>query len=64
MSFGGAPKPKPPPVQAVLPTPDDGNQAAESELQALARRKGFASTLLTSGGAQGLGGAVYCTTRG
>jgi hypothetical protein len=58
--FGGGAPPKLKPVPAT-PTPDAANAAQESELQALARRRGFASNLLAPDSA-GLGGLTKQAT--
>lgn len=55
MGFSAPKPPKPKPVEAP-PTVDAASQAAADELERLKNRRGFASTLLTAGGASGLGG--------
>lgn len=57
MAFGGAPKP--PPVQPVAPAPtiSQANIDSQKEQQAELQRQqmGRASTIMNSGGGQGLG---------
>lgn len=56
---GGPPKLKPAPT---LPTPDASNSAQETELQQLARRRGFAANLLAPDSGGMLGGLTKQAT--